>query len=254
MASIWRTLFLEISRIFNHLLAIVTHAIDVGAFTPFLWAFEERENLIEFYETTWGARMHTPYLIVGGISIDIPLYFLDQIYKWMLIFPVKLQEIHTILTFNRIWKVRLASVGMINKKIIESYALTGPIIRGSNIKFDLRLLGYEFYNNLELGVTAGAKGDCLDRYLIRMNESLESIKIIQQMFHSFKVSMNESDTLSNNIKLCLMESLIQGFRFIFLLVHGETMIRQEAPKGELSLYIVTDNRNKVYRLKIRSPD
>jgi NADH dehydrogenase (ubiquinone) Fe-S protein 2 len=250
MASIWRTLFLEISRIFNHLLAIVTHAIDVGAFTPFLWAFEERENLIEFYETTWGARMHTPYLIVGGIIIDIPLYFLDQIYKWMLIFPVKLQEIHTILTFNRIWKVRLASVGMINKKIIESYALTGPIIRGSNIKFDLRLLGYEFYNNLELGVTAGAKGDCLDRYLIRMNESLESIKIIQQLYHTWKVM----PTNNNSCNEGLMESLIDTFRFIFLLLLGSSMIRQEAPKGELSLYLITDNRNKVYRLKIRSPD
>lgn len=259
----------------------------------------------------------------------------------MLIFPIRIQEIHTTLTNNRIWKVRLVEVGMINKKIIETYALTGPIIRGSNVKFDLRLLGYEFYNNLELGVTAGAKGDCLDRYLIRMNESLESIKIIQQLYHTWKViylihwahtsfasfaaqaacqrrcvrtgqittftspHLQPSHALREGLPARLlaqwlgdnhrlhrlttelpqpyptkleglmgvwgdphhsitsrdvrggrqrMESLIDTFRFIFLLLLGSSMIRQEAPKGELSLYIVTDNRNKVYRLKIRSPD
>lgn len=133
-ASVIRTIFLEISRILNHLLALTTHAIDIGAFTPFLWAFEEREKLMSLLEAISGARMHTAIIRPGGISVDVPLYFIDQIYKWLHVFPNKLQEIHTVLTGNRIWRLRLADVGIITKKMIEAYALTGVLMRGSNIK------------------------------------------------------------------------------------------------------------------------
>ena len=152
VCSVCRVIFLEISRIFNHLLAVVTHAIDVGAFSPFLWAFEEREKLIEFYEASWGARMHTPYIIPGKVSIDIPYYSIDQIYKWNLYFPIKLMEIHKVITNNRIIKIRLADVAILNKKMLETYGLTGVIMRGSNIKKDLRLFGYSIYSIIQFAI------------------------------------------------------------------------------------------------------
>jgi NADH-quinone oxidoreductase subunit D len=169
--------------------------------------------------------------------------------KWM--------EIHTVLTNNRIWKIRLADVAIITKKIIEGYALTGVIIRGSNIKKDLRLLGYEIYSIVDLGISMGLLGDCLDRYLIRVNETFTSIKIIQQLFHYVKFSYMHNINLvmaSFSLPCIVMESMIDIFRFIFIAIHGFTYIRQEAPKGELGLYIVSSNRNKIYRIKIRSPD
>jgi NADH dehydrogenase (ubiquinone) Fe-S protein 2 len=152
LSSLIRVIFLEISRIFNHLLAVVTHAIDIGAFSPFLWAFEEREKLIEFYEASWGARMHTPYIIPGKVSIDIPYYSIDQIYKWNLYFPIKLMEIHKVITNNRIIKIRLADVAILNKKMLETYGLTGVIMRGSNIKKDLRLFGYSIYSIIQFAI------------------------------------------------------------------------------------------------------
>ena len=135
---------------------------------------------------------------------------------------------------------------------MEGYALSGVMLRSSNIKKDLRLLGYEIYSILDLGISQGSKGDCLDRYLIRVNESLECIKIISQLFQQFNIYKKEFHHISLN--KFIMESMIVQFRFIFILVHGFTYLRQEAPKGELGLYIVTDNRNKIYRIKIRSPD
>ena len=146
LASVIRTVFLEISRIFNHLLAITTHAIDIGAFTPFLWAFEEREKVIEFYESMTGNRMHTSYITIGGVIIDIPLYWLDQIYKWFHIFPIKLQEIHTVLSYNRLFKIRLSNIAILTTNIIECYAITGVSMRASREinKKDLRLIGYEY--------------------------------------------------------------------------------------------------------------
>ena len=185
--SVIRTIFLEISRILNHLLAVTSNAIDVGAFTPFLLGFEEREKLMSFYEAISGARMHSGFLRLGGISVDVPLYLFDQIYKWLNVFPIKLQDIHTVLTGNRIWRVRLADVGILTKQMINGFSLTGVLLRGSNIKIDLRLIGYEYYSNIRFNVVTGVKGDCLSRYLIRMNEMLESVKIIKQCIKSLKV-------------------------------------------------------------------
>ena len=185
--SVVRTIFLEISRILNHLLAVTSNAIDVGAFTPFLLGFEEREKLMSFYEAISGARMHSGFLRLGGISVDVPLYLFDQIYKWLNVFPIKLQDIHTVLTGNRIWRVRLADVGILTKQMINGFSLTGVLLRGSNIKIDLRLIGYEYYSNIRFNVVTGVKGDCLSRYLIRMNEMLESVKIIKQCIKSLKV-------------------------------------------------------------------
>ena len=144
------------------------------------------------------------------------------------------------------------------KKILEGYALTGVIMRGSNIKKDLRLLGYEIYSIVDLGISMGLLGDCLDRYLIRVNETFTSIKIIQQLFHYvkhlFSYDPNSIVMASFSLPCIVMESMIDIFRFIFIAIHGFTYIRQEAPKGELGLYIVSSNRNKIYRIKIRSPD
>ena len=159
--SVVRTIFLEISRILNHLLAVTSNAIDVGAFTPFLLGFEEREKLMSFYEAISGARMHSGFLRLGGISVDVPLYLFDQIYKWLNVFPIKLQDIHTVLTGNRIWRVRLADVGILTKQMINGFSLTGVLLRGSNIKIDLRLIGYEYYSNIRFNVVTGVKGDCL---------------------------------------------------------------------------------------------
>ena len=142
---------------------------------------------MSFYEAISGARMHSGFLRLGGISVDVPLYLFDQIYKWLNVFPIKLQDIHTVLTGNRIWRVRLADVGILTKQMINGFSLTGVLLRGSNIKIDLRLIGYEYYSNIRFNVVTGVKGDCLSRYLIRMNEMLESVKIIKQCIKSLKV-------------------------------------------------------------------
>lgn len=232
----------------NHLLALVTHAIDVGAFTPFLWAFEQREKLIEYYEACLGARMHM-YLDIIGLCIDLPLVIIDQIYKWFSVFPIKLQDVHSVLLTNRIWKYRLIDVGIINKKILEAYALSGIITRASKIKKDLRLLGYEYYSIIQWGVNTAVTGDCLDRYLIRMNECLESVKIIQQLMIHIKLECTISNSVINTI-----EGMIFLFICYFLLNERMVYVRSEAPKGENGLFIVSSNIINVYRVKIRSPD
>ena len=166
-------------------------------------------------------------------------------------------EIHKVITNNRIIKIRLADVAILNKKMVETYGLTGVIMRGSNIKKDLRLFGYSIYSIIQFAINQGSKGDCLDRQLIRINECLQSIKIIQQVFNQLKCYLFKAgDSYYLNYFHCyyVMESMIKLFKFIFIILYGFTQVRQEAPKGELGLYIVTDNRNKIYRMKIRSPD
>jgi NADH dehydrogenase (ubiquinone) Fe-S protein 2 len=176
-----RVLFLEITRILNHLLAVGCHAMDVGAMTPFLWAFEEREKLMEFYERVSGARMHTAYVRPGGVSQDIPLGLLDDIYIFAEQFGTRVDEMEEMLTTNRIWKQRLVDIGVVTAKEATDWGFSGVLLRGSGLKWDLRKKQpYEVYDQIDFDVFTGTNGDCYDRYLIRVAEMRESLNIIMQ--------------------------------------------------------------------------
>ena len=214
-----RVLYLEITRILNHLLAVGCHAMDVGAMTPFLWAFEEREKLMEFYERVSGARMHAAYIRPGGVSQDIPLGLLDDIYIFAEQFSTRVDEMEEMLTTNRIWKQRLVDIGVVTAKEAIEWGFSGPLIRGSGIKWDLRKKQpYEVYDKLEFDVFTGTNGDCFDRYLIRVNEMRESLKIIMQCLNNMpngpvkvddrKITPPTRGQIKNS-----MESLIHHFKY-----------------------------------------
>jgi NADH dehydrogenase (ubiquinone) Fe-S protein 2 len=257
-----RVLFLEITRLLNHLLAVGCHAMDVGAMTPFLWAFEEREKLMEFYERVSGARMHAAFIRPGGISQDIPLGLLDDIFLFIEQFTIRLDEIEEMLTSNRIWKQRLINVGVVTFKDALNYGFSGVMLRGSGIKWDLRKQQpYEVYSKINFDICVGKYGDCYDRYLIRINEMRQSILIIQQCLNDLPLGSFKSDDkkivspLKEEIKNS-MESLIHHFKFYsegFTVTRGETYIATEAPKGEFGVFLVSNDSNKPYRCKIKAP-
>ena len=264
-----RVLFSEITRILNHLLAIACHALDVGAMTPLLWAFEEREKLLEFYERVSGARMHAAYFRPGGVAQDLPLGLLDDIFFFIEGFQDRLAELHTVLTGNRIWKQRLVNVGIVSAKNALSYAFTGPMIRGSGLAWDLRKTNpYEVYEYLDFAIPVGTRGDSYDRYMIRMEEMQQSLYIMHQTL--IKLSTQYTSSVNNLIKTndvkivapskylmkTSMESLIHHFKHFsegFSIKAGETYTGIEAPKGELGVFLVTNGTTKPYRCKIRSP-
>jgi NADH dehydrogenase (ubiquinone) Fe-S protein 2 len=255
-----RVLFCEITRILNHLLAVGCHAIDVGAITPFLWGFEEREKLIEFYERVSGARIHAAYFRPGGVSIDLPHGLLDDIYVFILQFSTRLDEIEEILTTNRIWKQRLVEIGIVSAKDAIAFGYSGVILRGSGVNWDLRISQpYEIYPTLEFDVPVGTKGDCYDRYLLRVEEIRQSLSIIQQCINDIPrgpvkdtiISPPSRTELKSNI-----EALINHFKYFtegFVVPSGETYTATEAPKGEFGVYLISDNTNRPYRCKIKSP-
>jgi len=257
-----RVLYLEITRILNHLLAVGCHAMDVGAMTPFLWAFEEREKLMEFYERVSGARMHAAYIRPGGVSQDIPLGLLDDIYIFAEQFSTRVDEMEEMLTTNRIWKQRLVDIGVVTAKEAIEWGFSGPLIRGSGIKWDLRKKQpYEVYDKLEFDVFTGTNGDCFDRYLIRVNEMRESLKIIMQCLNNMpngpvkvddrKITPPTRGQIKNS-----MESLIHHFKYFtegVCVPRGETYTATEAPKGELGVYLVSSGSNRPYRCKIKAP-
>jgi NADH dehydrogenase (ubiquinone) Fe-S protein 2 len=180
-AQIIRVLFAEITRILNHLLAVGCHAMDVGAMTPFLWAFEEREKLMEFYERVSGARMHSAYIRPGGVSLDLPLGFLDDVYLFIDQFNYRLDEIEEMLTNSRIWKERLIDIGIVSSKKAVDWGFSGVMLRGSGITWDLRKnQPYEIYSEIDFSIPVGNNGDCYDRYLIRVEEMRQSLKIIKE--------------------------------------------------------------------------
>ena len=180
-AQIIRIIFAEITRILNHLLAVGCHAMDVGAMTPFLWAFEEREKLMEFYERVSGARMHAAYIRPGGVSFDIPLGFLDDLYIFLKQFNIRLEEIEEMLTGNRIWKERLVDIGVVSAKKVVELGFSGVMLRGSGVSWDLRKNHpYEIYSELDFSIPIGNNGDCYDRYLVRVEEMRQSLSIIDQ--------------------------------------------------------------------------
>ncbi len=261
-ARVIRVIFAEITRILNHLLAVGCHAMDVGAMTPFLWAFEEREKLMEFYERVSGARMHAAYIRPGGVSADIPLGFLDDLYLFISQFNLRLDEIEEMLTSNRIWKERLIDIGVVSSKKAIEWGFSGVMLRGSGIPWDLRKnQPYEIYQDLSFSVPVGSNGDCYDRYLIRVEEMRQSLKIIQDAINmikpgpvktdDYKISPPSRTEMKNS-----MEAVIHHFKYYtegFVLPHGETYTATEAPKGEFGVYLVSNNTEKPYRCKIKAP-
>ena len=176
-----RVICCEITRILNHLLAIGCHAMDVGAMTPFLWAFEEREKLMEFYERLSGARLHASYIRPGGVAFDIPLGLLNDIYYFINTFPTRIDEIEELLTNNLIWKMRLVDIGIVSAAEALQWGFSGVMLRGSGIPWDLRRMeSYEIYNQLSFKIPVGRNGDCYDRYLVRLAEMRQSISILYQ--------------------------------------------------------------------------
>ena len=257
-----RVLFAEITRILNHLLAVGCHAMDVGAMTPFLWAFEEREKLMEFYERVSGARMHSAYFRPGGVYLDLPKGLLFDIYIFIEQFNLRLIEIEDMLTENRIWKQRLINIGIVSKKNAFELGFSGVMLRGSGIKWDLRKTQpYEVYDSLKFEVPVGLYGDCYDRYLIRIFEMRESIKIIEQCLNNMplgpiKTNFNKlTPPKRSNVKSS-MEALIHHFKIYsqsFNVASKETYICTEAPKGETGVYLFGNDTNRPYRCKIKAP-
>jgi len=260
-----RVLFDELTRILNHLLAVSCHALDVGAMSPMFWAFEEREKLLEFYERVSGARMHAAYYRPGGVSMDVPSGLLEDINTFTTNFKYRLDEIEEMLTTNRIWKQRLVGVGIISAEMTKNYAFSGVLLRGSGINWDLRKnFPYEIYDKLQFNTIIGYNGDCYDRYLCRMGEMRESLRIITQCIEQLpkgpiKITSKQNNGSRANIKY-YMEDLIHHYKYYtsgILANHKLTNIFEnytviETPKGEFGVYIISDYTNKPYRCKIRS--
>lgn len=257
-----RVMFAEITRILNHLLAITTHALDVGATTPFLWGFEEREKLMEFYERVSGARMHAAYFRPGGVSQDLPIGLCDDIYKFIKQFSFRLLEIEELLNNNRIWKQRLVDIGIVTARNALNYGFTGVMLRGSGVAWDLRkTIPYDIYDLVSFNIPVGLNGDCYDRYLIRMEEMKESLKIIEFCLENIpngQIKINDYKIVppSRSIMKYSMEGLIHHFKLYtegFYVKVGEAYSVVEAPKGEFGVYIKSNDTNKPYRCRIKAP-
>uniref|UniRef100_A0A0B6ZS86 Complex I-49kD n=1 Tax=Arion vulgaris TaxID=1028688 RepID=A0A0B6ZS86_9EUPU len=261
-AKMIRTLFGEITRILNHLMSVGTHALDVGAMTPLFWLFEEREKLMEFYERVSGARLHAAYYRPGGVAIDMPLGLMEDIYEWLTKFGQRLDETDDILTENRIWKSRTIDIGVITAEDALNYGFSGVMLRGSGIKWDIRKVQpYDAYADVEFDVPVGNRGDCYDRYLIRMEEMRQSMRIIEQCINKMppgevKVDDNKVTPPRRADMKDSMESLIHHFKLFtegYQVPPGSTYACVEAPKGEFGVYLVSDGTNKPYRCKIKAP-
>jgi NADH dehydrogenase (ubiquinone) Fe-S protein 2 len=261
-AQVIRVIFAEITRILNHLLAVGCHSMDVGAMTPFLWAFEEREKLMEFYERVSGARMHAAYIRPGGVSLDLPLGFLDDLYLFIEQFNVRLDEIEEMLTGNRIWKERLVDIGIVSAKKSVDWGFSGVMLRGSGLPWDLRKSQpYEIYSELNFSIPVGSIGDCYDRYLIRVEEMRQSLTLIQQAMDKLETGPIKSTNYkitppSRSEMKTSMEAVIHHFKMYIegiSLNYGETYSATEAPKGEFGVYLISNNSEKPYRCKIKAP-
>lgn len=257
-----RVLFAEITRLLNHLLAVSCHALDVGAMTPMLWGFEEREKLMEFYERVSGARMHASYIRPGGVSQDLPVNLLEDINQFINQFTHRLDEIEDLLTNNRIWKQRLINIGIITETDAKQYGFSGVMLRGCGTPWDLRKnQPYEIYDKVPFKVCVGKNGDCYDRYLIRINEMRESLRIIRFCIENLPLGTIQTEDKkltppSRSEMKNSMEALIHHFKYFtegFTVPKGRTYIATEAPKGEFGVFLISDGSNKPYRCKIRAP-
>jgi NADH dehydrogenase (ubiquinone) Fe-S protein 2 len=257
-----RVLFAELTRILNHLMAITTHAMDVGALTPFLWAFEEREKLMEFYERVSGARMHAAYIRPGGVSLDLPVGTLNDIYLFARQFSDRLNEVEELLTGNRIWRQRLQGVAIVSETEARAWGFSGVMLRGSGVDYDLRRdQPYDVYSQLTFDVPVGTRGDCYDRYFLRIEEMRQSLNIIYQCLNRLPSGPVKSDNYKvvppSRLQLKQsMEALIHHFKLYtegYTVPAGETYAAIEAPKGEFGVYLVSDGTSRPYRCKIKSP-
>ena len=261
-ASFIRVLYSEIGRILSHMLNITTQAMDVGALTPPVWGFEEREKLMVFYERACGSRMHANYFRPGGVHQDLPPKLIADIDAWCDQFPEKLQDIETLLTENRIFKQRNVNIGIVSEADCHERGFTGVLVRGSGLPWDLRRnQPYEVYSELDFKIPLGKNGDCYDRYLCRVEEMYESVKIMKQCI----AMMPEGPVMTENNKFVpprrsemkvSMEALIHHFKLYTEGVNvpaGEVYTAVEAPKGEFGVYLVSDGSNKPYRVKLRAP-
>ena len=261
-AQFIRVLYSEIGRILSHLLNVTTQAMDVGALTPPLWGFEEREKLMVFYERACGSRMHAAYFRPGGVHQDLPRKLLDDIYEFTEEFPKLIDDIESLITENRIFKQRNADIAVVSVQDALDWGFSGVMVRGSGMAWDLRRSQpYEVYSELDFKIPVGKNGDCYDRYLCRIEEMRESNKIMRQCIEK----MPEGPVMTNDGKVApprraemkrSMEALIHHFKLYtegFHVPAGEVYAAVEAPKGEFGVYLVTDGGNKPYRLKIRAP-
>ena len=262
-ASLIRVLFSEIGRVLNHLLNVTTQAMDVGALTPPLWGFEEREKLMIFYERACGARLHAAYFRPGGVHQDLTEELLRDIDNWAIDFPKVIDDIDTLLTENRIFKQRNVDIGIVSEDDIQKFGFSGVMVRGSGLAWDLRRAQpYECYDEFDFNIPIGHNGDCYDRYLVRMEEMRQSVLIIRQAIE--KLNVENGPVLAQG-KLCpprrvemkkSMEALIHHFKLYtegFHVPEGEIYASVEAPKGEFGVFLVSDGSNKPYRAKIRAP-
>lgn len=261
-AKFIRVIFSEITRILNHLLAVTTHALDVGALTPFLWAFEEREKLMEFYERVSGARMHAAYFRPGGVSQDLPIGLLDDIFQFVTQFHSRIDEIEELLTGNRIWKQRLVDVGIVTTQQALDWGFSGVMLRGSGYNWDLRQKQpYEIYNKINFNVPVGKNGDCYDRYMIRIQEMRESLLIIFFCLNNIPTGFCKIDDRkivppSRAQMKFQMESLIHHFKFnteCFTVPKNYLYKAIEAPKGEFGVFLSSNGTDKPYRCHIHAP-
>ncbi len=257
-----RVMFCEIGRILSHLLNITTQALDVGALTPSLWGFEERETLMTFYERVSGSRLHANYFRPGGVYKDLPRGLNEDILSFCESFPKIIDDLETLLTDNRIFKQRNVDIGIVTKQEALEHSFSGVMLRGSGIPWDLRKSQpYECYRDFEFKIPVGKNGDCYDRYLCRMEEMRESVKIIKDCIKKMptgpvksidgKITPPKKEVLKNS-----MEALIHHFKLFsegFRVPEGEIYTAVEAPKGEFGVYLISDGSNKPYKCKIRAP-
>ena len=257
-----RVMFAELTRILNHCLNIASNAIDVGATTPLLWLFEEREKIMGFYEEVSGARMHANYFRPGGVAQDLPHGILERIQGFCSKFVKVLADVETLLNDNRIWKQRLVDIGVVTPEEAMDWSFSGPMLRGSGIAWDLRKARpYDVYTKLSFDIPVGKNGDCYDRYLIRVEEMYQSVRIINQCINLMpagpiksldrKISPPPREEIHKS-----MEALIHHFKLYtegFDVPKGEVYMAVEAPKGEFGVYLVSDGTNKPYRCRLRAP-
>ena len=265
-AQLIRVLFSEIGRILSHLLNVTTQAMDVGALTPPLWGFEEREKLMVFYERASGSRMHAKYFRIGGVHQDLPEKLVDDIQAWCDPFLKVVDDIDKLLTENRIFKQRNVDIGVVSLKDAFAWGFSGVMVRGSGAAWDLRKAQpYECYSEFEFDIPIGKNGDCYDRYLLRMQEMRESVKIMKAACEKLKSADGQGPHVAENKKVVppkraemkrSMEAQIHHFKLYtegFHVPAGEVYACVEAPKGEFGVYLVADGSNKPYRCKIRAP-
>ena len=257
-----RVMFCEIGRILSHLLNVTTQALDVGALTPSLWGFEERETLMTFYERVSGSRLHANYFRPGGVHKDLPMGLTDDIIMFCNSFPKVIDDLETLLTDNRIFKQRNVDIGVVTKQDALDYSFSGVMLRGSGVPWDLRKSQpYECYNDFDFKIPIGKNGDCYDRYLCRIEEMRESVKIIKDCIKKMpsgpvksvdgKITPPKREDLKTS-----MEALIHHFKLFsegFRVSKGEIYAAVEAPKGEFGVYLISDGSNKPYKCKIRAP-